>query len=119
MKSQTAAGGVGAVNEFVNIGDFLRSYVLPELALQRTTSIDERPVVKAASIKFVATFRSQFGNDELASLLPLLVPFVGASSYVVHTYAASAIERLLLLREKVRARARQRRPPTPRSLHRG
>ena len=37
-----------------------------------------------------------------AALLPQLVPFAGASSYVVHTYAASAVERLLLLRDKVR-----------------
>ena len=101
VKAQTATGGAGAVNELVNLGDFLRGHILPEMTLPRPSSVDERPIVKAASIKFIATFRAQFGKDELAALLPLLVPFAGASSYVVHTYAASAVERLLLLRERV------------------
>jgi hypothetical protein len=121
--------------------------------------VDERPIVKAASIKFVATFRAQFGKEELggerassgretqatrvvlssrlivvcarssqvgrhapvprtltraappltflpttsAALLPLLAPFVSARHYVVHTYAAAAVERLLLVKDKAPA----------------
>ena len=34
--------------------------------LQRPGAVDERPIVKAACIKFIATFRNQFGKDELA-----------------------------------------------------
>lgn len=57
--------------------------------------------VQAACIKFVATFRSQFTAEQLEVLLPMLIPFTGAESYVVHTYAASAIERLLMVRDRV------------------
>ena len=39
------------------------------------------------------------------ALLPLLVPFMGASSFVVHTYAAAAIERMLTVRDAAPAGA--------------
>ena len=33
VKAQTTGGGATAVNELVNLGDFLRSHVLPEMQL--------------------------------------------------------------------------------------
>jgi exportin-2 (importin alpha re-exporter) len=98
VKSSTAASGATAVNELYSLADFLRLHVLPEL--QPSEGVNERPIARAAAIKFVATFRTLFGRDELHSLLPLLSPFTGATSYVVHTYAAGAIERILAVRDK-------------------
>ena len=112
VRSSTVAGGVTSVNDQVSVGDFLRGHILPELQLNGggalgaagvaspKNKLEERPIVKAACIKFVATFRNQFSKDELAALLPAVAPFLGAPSYVVHTYAAAAIERMLTVKAK-------------------
>lgn len=98
VKASTTASGATATNELFNLLDFLRLHVLPEL--QPGEDINSRPFARAACIKFVASFRTLFGSGELHSLLPLLAPFVNAKSYVVHTYAAGAIEKILLVKDK-------------------
>lgn len=102
IKTTTAAAGVTSVNECVSLADMLRVHVLPELA---GSSVDERPLARAACIKFVATFRGLFGRDELQSLLPLLAALLGSRHYVVHTYAAAAIERILCVKDAPAAAA--------------
>lgn len=64
------------------------------------SACNDRPIAKASAIKFIATFRSLFGRNELHSLLPLLSPLLAADSFVVHTYAAAAIERVLTVKDK-------------------
>jgi exportin-2 (importin alpha re-exporter) len=96
-KSATEALGVTAVNEVANLGAFLEKHVLPELQL--AASADERPLAKAAAIKFIATFRGLFSREQLLSLLPLIVPFMQSQSVVVHTYSAAAVERILNVKE--------------------
>jgi hypothetical protein len=86
------------INPLVNLGEYLTMHILPEL---EATSINDRPIVKAACIKFIATFRAQFTAEHLTALLPMLIPFTGSSNFVVHTYAATAIERLLLVRDRI------------------
>lgn len=48
----------------------------------------------------MTAFRSQFPADQLASVLPVLTRFLAAESFVLHTYAASSIERMLAMRDK-------------------
>jgi exportin-2 (importin alpha re-exporter) len=94
-KSASETHGVTSVNELVSLGDFLSRHILPELQLPIQANLDDRPIAKAAAIKFIATFRGLFNQEQLHGLLPLLVPFMQAKSFVVHTYAAEAIERIL------------------------
>lgn len=112
IKSTTAAAGVTSVNEAVSLAEMLRIHVLPELS---GGSVDERPLARAACIKFVATFRGLFGRDELHALLPLLATLLGSRHYVVHTYAAAAIERILSVKDTPAATdGSQRARPFPR-----
>ncbi len=85
------------VNEGTSVMDFLTTYILPEL---ETDNVDERPVVKAAALKFVAAFRSMFDQATLHSLLQRVFPFLNSSQFVVHTYAAATIERVINVRDK-------------------
>lgn len=101
VKSQTAGAGVTAVNEAVSLSDFLRGHVLPELAGPNA----ERPLAKAACVKMVAAFRSQFSRDELHALLPMLAALLPSPKFVVHTYAAVAIDRILCVKDPL--------PPAP------
>jgi len=59
-----------------------------------------RPMVKATAIKYVSAFRNQFSKEHLAALTPLLIHHLSSPSVVVHTYAASAIERFLICKER-------------------
>lgn len=113
------------MNDKVNLGLILMEHVLPEL---NTPSLDELPVVKARScvcvrargcsatrvlvpgdhvqaacLKFFATFRNQFSCEQLKALLPIIAQYSRAKSFVVHTYAASAVERVLILKDRMQA----------------
>lgn len=99
VKGATVASGVTDLNPAVDLAGHLSAHIIPELSVT-DAAINELPIVKAACLKFVATFRSQFSNDQLVALLPMLIPFVGSTNVVVHTYAAAAIERLLMVKDK-------------------
>jgi len=73
-------------------------HILPELQDQNHTA---RPVVKATSIKFVSTFRNQFSRENAIQLIPLLINHLASPVIVVHTFAAYAIERILMTKETV------------------
>lgn len=95
VRSSTRRGGVSEINELVPIGDIYTSQVLPELS---GADVETNPIVKSAAIKFVSTFRNQLPKELLLELISHLGPFIGSSHYVVHTYAAAAIERMLTVR---------------------
>lgn len=56
VKGKTAAQGATTTNEFVNIPDFFEQHIMPEL---QSANADERPVLKADTLKFLTTFRSK------------------------------------------------------------
>ena len=56
------------------------------------------PVLKADAIKYILTFRSVLPKELVVSSLPELVRHLMATSSVTHSYAASAIEKILILR---------------------
>ena len=55
-------------------------------------------IAQAACIKFLSTFRNQFDGALLTAAIPHLGRFLSARSVVVHTYAAVAIEKLVMVR---------------------
>lgn len=62
------------------------------------------PAVAAAAnatdaLKFVTVFRSQLPPQTLLALLRPCTALLGSESVVVHSYAATAIERFLALKE--------------------
>jgi exportin-2 (importin alpha re-exporter) len=70
--------------------------VLPELQAQ---DINERAMLKADALKFVTTFRSQLSPAAAGALFPAFIRLLGSESVVVHSYAATAIERFLALKD--------------------
>ncbi|KAL6747498.1 Cse1-domain-containing protein [Haematococcus lacustris] len=96
VKGKTASHGATATNELVNIQDFFTSQVLPELQSPR---VDEVPILKADAIKFVTTFRSLLSKATLLGVFPSLMALLGSQYTVVHSYAASAIDKLLAVKD--------------------
>eukprot|EP00977_Amphora_coffeiformis_P020286 scaffold8037_cov146-Amphora_coffeaeformis.AAC.6 len=84
--------GVSEINPNVNLLDFFNGQIMPEL---QDTNHTQRPVVKAAAIKFIATFRKQYGRNECVQLMPGMIGHLSSPVVVVHTFAAHAIERIL------------------------
>lgn len=70
--------------------------VVPELSNANQGSL----ILKADAIKFVSTFRSQLPVDVMDQLFPLLLTCMDPSQFVIHTYAAACIERLLTVKDE-------------------
>mmetsp|Transcript_16972 Transcript_16972/g.45736 ORF Transcript_16972/g.45736 Transcript_16972/m.45736 type:complete len:985 (-) Transcript_16972:289-3243(-) len=106
----TGALGATQTSGLVDIPDFFRTAILPELE-GGAAKPDELPVLKADAIKFVATFRTQLDVDAYRRVLPLMPALLGAKSVVVHTYAAHALERVLTVKSGQPAAPGQSAPP--------
>lgn len=97
VRGQTQRDGVTAVNQSININDFLVNLVVPEL---RSEDVSQNPVCRASCMKFITTFRNQLPKESVMELLPYIVRHTTAPSPVVHTYAAICIEKLLTVRDR-------------------
>ncbi|TPX20368.1 importin-alpha export receptor [Coccidioides immitis] len=89
----TTTHGVTTTNPLVSITDFLQKNLASDLVA--TTGI--HPLLKVDAIKFLYSFRSIITKEQWQEILPLLVQHLGSSVYVVYTYAAVALERVLCL----------------------
>lgn len=88
----TAARGVQSTNSHVDVIDFFQKNIASDL-----TTSDAEAILKVGAIKYLYTFRSQLTRDQWQAAFPLLVQCLGNDNYVVHTYAAIAVERVLYL----------------------
>ena len=88
----TASQGVTKVNDLVNIGEFFSNNLASDL-----TSSGVEPLLKVDAIKFLYTFRSLITQDQWQQVMPMMVNHLADSNYVVYTYAAIAVERVLYL----------------------
>jgi Cse1 len=55
-------------------------------------------ILKADALRFVTTFRSQIPKPELLAVFPAIVNLLRSEHNVVHSYAATCIERLLSMK---------------------
>ncbi|KAL2468925.1 Exportin-2 [Forsythia ovata] len=91
------AGGSSVSTDLVNVESFFGSVIVPELQSQ---DVDGFPMLKAGALKFFTMFRNQISKPIAMALLPDVVRFLGSESNVVHSYAASCIEKLLLVKDE-------------------
>lgn len=91
----TQRHGITNVSELVPLPQFCAQEIMPEL---ERPNINELPVLKSAAIKFVMVFRSLLGPQTLLTSVPQLIRHLPAESVVVHSYAACAIEKILIMR---------------------
>ena len=89
----TVSQGVKSVNELVNILDFFQANVAHDLVSES----EVQSILKVDAIKYLYIFRSQISRQQWRDAFPLLVKHLGSSEYVVYTYAAIAVERVLAL----------------------
>lgn len=89
----TASHGVTTINNLVNITDFFQKHLASDLV----AASGVQPILKVDAIKYLHSFRSIITKEQWREVLPLLVNHLGASDYVVYTYAAIAVERVLFL----------------------
>ncbi|KAL8781720.1 MAG: hypothetical protein Q9203_000161 [Teloschistes exilis] len=89
----TASQGVKSVNELVNILDFFKANVAGDLV----SDSNVEPILKVDAIKYLYVFRSQITREQWRDAFPLIVKHLGSSDYVVYSYAAIAVERVLAL----------------------
>jgi exportin-2 (importin alpha re-exporter) len=95
IKGTVALYGVTRVNDMIDIGDFFRQHILPDL---QPVNEALHPILKMDAIKFLNAFRNQLGRDALVGAFPLLMHHVASHNHVIHTYAAMAVERILAIK---------------------
>jgi len=96
-RAKTAKHGITQTNELVNLSEFCSAHVIPELSNLSNTA--QLPIVKADCIKYVMVFRSQLPPDAVKASLPSLVQLLTSPAVVVHTYAAAAIDKILIMKD--------------------
>lgn len=89
----TQAQGVKTVNPLVNVVDFFEQHIASDLV----NGEGIEPISKVDAIKFLYTFRSQLSKEQWKVAIGPLIQNLNSSNYVVYTYAAIAVERVLFL----------------------
>lgn len=95
--STKKAGTSYVSTDLVDVQSFFESVIVPEL---QSSDVNGYPMLKAGALKFFTMFRSQISKHVALKFLPDLVRFLAAESNVVHSYAASCIEKLLLVKDE-------------------
>lgn len=93
--SPTAARGVTQTSSLVDVGEFFGNNLAADL-----TDVNIEPLLKVDAIKYLYFFRSIITKEQWQQAMPLLVNRLGDSNYVVYTYAAIAVERVLYLTDE-------------------
>ena len=93
----TSVKGVTSTNPNVNILKFFSDNIASDL-----TSSDAEALLKVDAIKYLYTFRSQLTKEQWQQAFPLLVNHLSSSNYVVYSYAAIAVERVLYMTDDQR-----------------
>ncbi|KAJ2974221.1 hypothetical protein NUW58_g8727 [Xylaria curta] len=96
----TASHGVKTINELLSVVDFFQQHVASDLV----GDAGVEPIAKVDAIKYLYMFRSQLTKEQWRAAFEPLINNMGSSNYVVYTYAAIAVERLLYLTDDSGAR---------------
>lgn len=85
--------GVSATNMMLDVVQFFANNVAPDLV-----NPSVHPILKVDAIKYVYTFRNQLTKEQLVEAFPLLSAHFQSDDYVVFTYTAITIEKILSIR---------------------
>lgn len=96
MNGNLTSIGVTNTNKLVNILDFFTNHIYQDL-----TGSVVHPILKVDAIKYIYTFRNQLNKAQLIEILPILASFLESDEFVLYTYSAITIERILSIREGV------------------
>lgn len=93
-KGTTERKGVTHTNLLVDVVEFFQNNIAADLIAPFD---DVQPILKVDAIKYLFTFRSQLTKSQLSDAFPLLARHFGSPNYVVYTYTAITVERLLAM----------------------
>ncbi|PHH71752.1 hypothetical protein CDD80_5012 [Ophiocordyceps camponoti-rufipedis] len=88
----TASHGVKTVNPLLDVVSFFEQHIASDLVGDQVV-----PIAKVDAIKYLYTFRSQLSKEQWKLALGPLIQNLNSPNYVVYTYAAIAVERVLFL----------------------
>jgi len=91
-------GATGGRTLVVDMESFFTSVIVPEL---QAPDWQSEPMLKATVLRFLKEFRDQIPKATALALLPGVVRFLTHESNVVHSYAATFIENLLMIKDAV------------------
>jgi CAS/CSE protein involved in chromosome segregation len=91
----TASHGVKTVNSHVDIVQFFEQHIAADLLANTQHAIS-----KVDAIKYLYTFRSQLNKAQWTAAMQPLIQNLASDNYVVYTYAAIAVERVLFLTDE-------------------
>eukprot|EP01083_Nonionella_stella_P098114 275827_1 len=94
IKGATKLLGATKLNQHVPVMQFFTQHILPELQSGKST----HPIILSDCLKFVITFRSQWPLDNFLQLLGMAGKYLSCEDYVLHTYAAIAIDKILAMK---------------------
>lgn len=94
-KGGTQRHGVTQASQLVPLPQFCQSDIIPELERQ---DVNDMPVLKADALKFLMTFRTMLGPQIIATI-PQVVRHLQSDSFVVHSYAACNLEKMLIMKD--------------------
>lgn len=89
----TTSHGVKNTHDFVNVIDFFQKNIAKDLV----SDTEIEPILKVDAIKYLYTFRSQISKEQWHVAFPLLVKHLDSSDYIVYSYSAVALERVMAL----------------------
>ncbi|KAG7713014.1 hypothetical protein KL949_005308 [Ogataea haglerorum] len=92
-KGSITNAGITSTNLLVDVVEFFSQYVAQDLVNETS-----HPILKVDAIKYIFTFRNQLTKQQLIEAFPLLSSHFQDDNYVVYTYAAITIEKILSLR---------------------
>ncbi|KXN81985.1 Exportin-2 [Leucoagaricus sp. SymC.cos] len=95
-KGSTTKHGVTSINALVDVVQFFSEHVFQDLQAADGTV---NPILQVDAIRFLYIFRNQLTKPQLLAVLPHLARHLRSENYVSHTYAAIAIDRILLIRQ--------------------
>ena len=81
----------------MDIFDFFQKHIAEDILTE-----NGQPILTVDAIKYVHTFRNQIPHQHWHEIFPLLVKHLTSSNFVVHSYSAIAIERILQMTDEDR-----------------
>jgi exportin-2 (importin alpha re-exporter) len=94
ITSSSEVTGAVTVSPHVDSLAFFQQAIMPELQ-PAASGAASSPILVAAALKFIVAFRHTLGTMNLPAVLGLITPHLSNPHFVVHTYAAFAITRML------------------------
>jgi len=96
VKGGTYSLGTTELNTSIPIMTFFEQHIVPEL---QDPDVNKYPILKADAIKFTTTFRNQVTAQMVPVILPLIINHLKSKEYVVRSYAAGCVEKLLSVKD--------------------